>query len=220
MRPREGGSILVALLAALAIASILSAVAFPAWADVLRRDNEAEMIFRAQDLARALRKYRRDRGQLPAKLEDLAEPGSRGQYFLRHLYKDPLVRGGKWGLLYAAPGGGVVDPNGPEIDPKQLLGLGTEVPDATERPGGRKITTSDLSGGTEVTGLPIAGVKSLCKEKPFRKYRDRDEYADWQFTVFDLDPQQGAPTGGAGRPGGIGTPAGPRGRPGGAPRGN
>ena len=203
-RGGERGGILAALMAGLAIAAILSGIAFQAWADFVRRDNEAEMIFRAQEISRALRKYRRDRGQLPVKLEDLAEPGSRTQYFLRHLYKDPLVRGGKWGLLYVGPAGGVIDPNAPVadsgLDPAPVGGLaGTPSPVAGAGSvplTGAGSAPSSLAGGTEVTGLPIAGVRTLCKEKPFRRYRDHEEYAEWQFTVMDLEPkQQGQPAG-------------------------
>ena len=51
----------------------------------------------------------------------------------------------------------------------------------------------------EVSGLPIVGVKTLCKDKPFRVYKDTEEYARWLFSVFDLDQQvagqQGQPPG-------------------------
>src|SRR5262245_48993168 len=104
-RGRESGHLMVGVMAAVAILVILSTVAFQSWADVLRRDNEAEMMFRAQEIVRAIRKYQKDRGAPPTELKQLMEPGNRGQYFLRHLYKDPLVKGGKWGLLFAGPGG-------------------------------------------------------------------------------------------------------------------
>jgi hypothetical protein len=41
----------------------------------------------------------------------------------------------------------------------------------------------------ELTGLPIAGVKSKCKDRPFRKYKEKTSYSEWVFTIFDLDPK-------------------------------
>ncbi len=105
------------LMAAIAIMMIFSTVAFQAWEDVLRRDNEAEMIFRAEDIVRAIQRYRQDNGGLsPERIEDLMEPGPKGNYYLRKLYNEPLSRDGKWGLLYVGPGGAMVDPNA-GVDP-------------------------------------------------------------------------------------------------------
>lgn len=238
-RPRahgERGHLMVGLMVAVAILTIGSAVAVQEWKDVLRRDIEAEMIFRAEDLARALRRYRKDHsGQLPTDLKLLLEPGTRGQYFLRRLYKDPLVRDGKWGLLYASPQGGVIDPNAPGAGAVPDLGGVSKTPPTAP---GRRVggfgetspspTPGRLGGGfstgtREIGGLPIAGVKSLCKEKPFRVRHEEAEYSMWLFTVFDADPlapvpgQQGTPQTGPG----PGPGPGPRPRRGeGQPRAN
>ena len=220
----DRGSILAAVMAAIAVAAILSGIAVQEWADVLRRDKEAEMIFRGEEIARGLRKYRRDRAALPNEFKLLIEPGSKGQYFLRQLYKDPLVKDGKWGMLYAAPGGGVVDPNLSEgADAASMLGVSSDDPNALQRPGRVEVSgTDEHAGGTTIGGLPIAGVRSLATGAPFRHYREKDRYADWQFTVFDLDaPAAGAPGEGGQTPGGR-TPGGrtPGGRtPGVGPRG-
>jgi type II secretory pathway pseudopilin PulG len=121
----ESGHLMVALVAAVAVMMILTFVAVQAWQDVLRRDLEAEMIFRAQDIVRALKRYRVDHGgKLPIELKEMMEPGPRGAYCLRKLWKDPLVKDGKWGLLYASPQGGYLDPNAPPgMDPSIPLGL-------------------------------------------------------------------------------------------------
>ena len=83
----------------IAISLIWSAVAFQAWIDVLRRDNEAEMIFRAEEIVRAIQRYRRDHGghgaaQAERPARALAQQGS---YYIRREYDDPLVTDGKWG---------------------------------------------------------------------------------------------------------------------------
>ena len=111
-RGGERGQLMAGLMVMIAIMLIFSTVVFQSWEDLLRRDHEAEMMFRAQEIVHAIVRFRKERGVAPAKLEELLEPGSRGQYFLRQGYLDPLVRDGRWGLLYGGPGGEVIDPNG------------------------------------------------------------------------------------------------------------
>jgi type II secretory pathway pseudopilin PulG len=212
--------LLVGLVAAVAILMIFSAVAVQNWSDVLRRDREADMMAHAQEIVRAIRKYQRDKPGVPlTELKLLMEPGSKRQFFLRKLYKDPLVKDGKWGLLYAAPQGGVYDTSVapvPGADPGGLpgtpgtslggLAAGMSTPQQSAPTG---IAGSALGGlgqrQGEATGLPIVGVKSLCKDQPFRVYKDNEDYAKWLFTVFDLDQQNaqqppGAPPVGSGAP--------------------
>ena len=57
---RQKGALMAGVVAMLAVSLIWSAIAFQAWIDVLRRDNEAEMIFRAEEIVRAIQRYRRD----------------------------------------------------------------------------------------------------------------------------------------------------------------
>ena len=247
-RKAQGGYLMAALAAAVAVMVIFSTLAFQAWVDVLRRDNEAEMIFRAKDLVRAIQRYRRDHGGVaPQKLEDLMEPGQKGQYYLRQLWKDPLVPDGKWGLLYMGPGGQIIDPNAPmeesglggtglggglgdrrgsifdrdEDDGRQdRLGartaprrgsLGQQGQQGQQGQAGqpqfRTISGDDTSadpsgGGKQIAGLPIAGVRTLCEEDPFRVYNGLTEYREWLFTYLDLEQPQ-APGGRGKRPGGA-----------------
>jgi type II secretory pathway pseudopilin PulG len=211
---RERGHLMVGLMAALAILLIFSTVATQAWVDMIRRDNEAEMMFRGQELARAIYRFRKDQNRLPSELEELMQPGTKGQYFLRRLYKDPLVKDGEWGLIYQGPGGGLVDPNTPGYDPDAL---GTTSRRATDPMGGLSSRYGD--GARQMQGLPIVGVKSLCEDQPFRVYKGHENYSEWKFTVFDIEPaaaQRGAGAGGV--PGGTpATGARPQPTPGGSP---
>lgn len=195
-RRGQRGHLIVTLMVAIALMAIFSSVAFQAWRDVLRRDLEAEMMFRAQEIVRALRRYRQDRGTLPTDLEQLMEPGSRGQYFLRRLYKDPLVKHGKWGLLYLSPQGGLLDPNAPGASEKEPIG-GRSTEPTTGPPGGQVL--GGAGGVKELAGLPIAGVKSLCTDTPFRVYKGQNTYSQWLFSIFDLElarsPIPGQPPG-------------------------
>jgi hypothetical protein len=205
------------LMAGVTIMLILSAVAFQSWSDVIRRDNEAEMIFRAEDLVRAIQRYRKDHGGMgPMKLEDLMEPGPKGQYYLRRLWKDPLVKDGKWGLLHIGPGGQIIDPNA-EMDTSGMgggglgggLGGGFGGGLGGDRMGTRQpqsVSASNLSQGqtargglsksplnpgdpSQLEGLPIAGVRTLCEDHPFRVHNGLTEYREWLFTYLDLELQ-------------------------------
>ncbi len=177
---------MVGLVFLIAVMLILSTVAVQKFSDRLRRENEAEMIFRAQEIVRAIVRYQQDRGTFPTKLEELNEPGSRNQRFIRRMYKDPLTKDGKWGLLYAAPGGGIIDPNRPVAGVADIIGERTSTP--TRSQGG--LQGGFAGGAQEVGGLTLVGVKSLCTEKPFRVWNGLTEYAEWQFTVYDLQNQQ------------------------------
>jgi type II secretory pathway pseudopilin PulG len=195
---------MVGLVAAIAILMIFSAVGGQAWKERLRRENEAEMMFRAQEISRAILRFQKAQGRLPLKLEDLMEPGPQGQYFLRRPYEDPLVRSGEWGLLFQAPGGGILDPNAPA--PEEEIPV---IAISTSRPIDPAKALAPTLQGQQPTGLPIVGVKSLATERPFRVYRGQRDYALWQFTLYDYQPQA------ARQPG---TPQVPAGAPGGRPR--
>jgi type II secretory pathway pseudopilin PulG len=224
---KQRGVLIVALMAGIAIVMILSTVAFQQWADIARRDAEAEMIFRAQDITRALKRFQVDRGRLPIEMKELLEVGAhRPQYFIRQMWKDPLVKGGKWQLIYASPSGGVFDPTVPVATPGAAPGASTS-PFSTglldkdgnqpgqplsggspTDPGAQPGIGKNKDGTPDVTGLPIAGVKSLCKDRPFRRYREKELYSEWVFSIFDLEPRQPAISqpGQGGQPGQPGVP--------------
>ena len=109
---RESGAILIVFMVTLAVAAIALGAAVQAWSTTWRRDNEEELIFRANQYVDGIIAYRKEHGgQFPTKLEDLFKPGPRRFRYIRRLYKDPIVANGKWGLLYLMPGGqGVYDP--------------------------------------------------------------------------------------------------------------
>jgi type II secretory pathway pseudopilin PulG len=121
-RRSQQGHLMVGLVFFMAVLLILSAVAVQEFSQILRRDNEAEMIFRAQEIVRALARYQKDRGAYPIELKMLDEPGNKDQRYIRRMYEDPLTRDGEWGLLYAGPGGGIIDPSRPTEDPVGIMG--------------------------------------------------------------------------------------------------
>ena len=189
-RTSERGHLMVGLVFFMAVLLILSAVAVQEFSEILRRDNEAEMIFRAQEIVRALVRFQKDRGTHPTELDMLDEPGNKNQRFIRRMYDDPLTKDGKWGLLYAAPGGGIIDPSRPMAGAVDIIG---------ERTSGQTQSAGGLQGGfeggaQEIGGLNIIGVKSLCTDRPFRVWNGLSDYAEWQFTVYDLENQQSGGT--------------------------
>jgi hypothetical protein len=235
-RKGEQGHLMVGLVFLIAVMLIMSTVVVQEFESVRRRDNEAEMMFRAQEIVRAILRYQKDRGTFPTELKQLNEPGSRNQRFIRRMYDDPLVKDGEWGLLFAAPGGGVIDPNQAGAGDTNIFS-GTNSTNAQPRTGlqggrqgglqgGRQggvqggnqsglqggLQGGSAAGGQAVGGLTIVGVKSLSTDKPFRVWNGLTEYADWQFTVYELQNQQQGSAGNTGgrtkgRPGGgLGTP--------------
>ena len=178
----QKGHLMVGLVVILAIMMILSTVVFQGWQDVRQRDDEAEMIFRAQEIVRSIERYRRDRGTPPSSLDVLIEPGSRGQYFARRLYEDPLVEDGQWGLLYIGPNNEIIDPGEARAGAAQISRTRERI-NAWQRRRRSPLTSEQQR---TIGTLPIGGVKSLCTEKPFRVYKGRVEYRDWLFTYLDL----------------------------------
>jgi len=223
------------LMVAVAVLVIFSTVAFQGWEETVRRDKEAEMIFRAQEIVRAIVRHRKVHGRLPDKLEDLMQPGPKGEQLLRHRYKDPLVKGGKWGLLYVVPGVGIVDPSMEPVDPTAAAGVpgsllggmkvgaadpalnlpkegGFEDPDQEADGSGKSKFKSIVDQNQQVVGLNLAGVKSLCQDPPFRFYKGLTSYAEWRFTYADIEgDRQGGPPGQPGQPGQPGRPGAPGG---------
>ncbi len=186
----EQGHLMIALVVVLALLLIFSTVATRSWLDVIRRDREADMMFRAQEISRALVKYRKANQRLPNEFKELMEPGPKGEYFLRRLYEDPLVPDGQWGLIYAAPGGGIVDPNSPSIEETG----GRRIGDSSTRIATAADGLTPGLRGQQATGLPIAGVKSLSEDRPFRVYKGQQDYSMWLFTILDLEGQLAPPT--------------------------
>jgi type II secretory pathway pseudopilin PulG len=105
----ERGYILVMLLAFITIMGILLTVALPNVATEVQRDQEAELIFRGQSIANAIRLYKARTGGYPLNLEDLTKIRPR---IIRKLYLDPMTRDGEWDLITAVQPGASGDKTG------------------------------------------------------------------------------------------------------------
>src|SRR5262245_4427390 len=98
-RRGQHGYAMAALIVALSVMAILLTAAMPAWRQLVRRDKEAELIFRGQQYARAIGLFQKKAGPgvLPSDLDVLID-----QKFLRKKYKDPIT-GDDFDLLRLTP---------------------------------------------------------------------------------------------------------------------
>ena len=121
---------MAALLVSIAIMGIVASMAIPAWRAAMKREKEAELIFRAGQVAHAIEKFRRKvgGGAYPPDLDFLVR-----QKYLRKKYKDPMTKDGEWRI----------------VTPQELQNGGV----GTGRPG----STSPTGGSTGTRGFGASG---------------------------------------------------------------
>ena len=86
----ERGYALAALLVTLGVSAVLLLTVLPLWAHQAQREKEAELVFRGEQYARAIRLYARDtNGALPPRLDALVS-----RRYLRRRYADPMAPDG------------------------------------------------------------------------------------------------------------------------------
>ena len=185
----QQGFTLVALVVITTVMTILVAAAMPMWSQIVKRDREAELVFRGLQYAEAIRVFQLRFGRYPVSLEELLNANPR---CLRQLWKDPMTDDGQWGLVVAQAG--------------RSAGRGRrdrrtrEAQDQARQTGGLTVGQEprDLAGGSAPTGrassrsgrqvlVPIQGVHSLSTEAGVRTFFGSDRYSAWRFTV-DLLP--------------------------------
>jgi type II secretory pathway pseudopilin PulG len=179
---------MAALLVALAVMAIVMTAAMPAWRQMVRREQEAELVFRGEQYARAISLFQRRAGPgaLPASIDVLVE-----QRVLRRAYTDPITHQ-DFDLLRATT---TTNGNGSG-------GLAT-----TSQPG----VASSQTGG-------IIGVTSKSKDASILIYKGATHYNEWQFVFTpQVQAPAAGPQGSAGANSGRGgrgqNPGGPRGAP-------
>ncbi len=153
-------------MAAVAIMMILLAAAAPSWRYVMRNDAEQELLFRGGEIADAIARYQKKNGNaLPPSLEVLVK----GK-FLRHPYKDPMTKHGRWRFI--RPGEMVGPAPAPGI-PGTSGGSTTTTTTTTTRP------SAFSQPGTVLGGFQ--GVASTSTEKSLRVFNGRTRYNEWVF---------------------------------------
>ncbi len=165
-RRNEGGYAMAALLAAVTIMLIVMAAALPSWKYVIKNDREEELLFRGNQIASAIERFQKKRGNLlPTSIDLLVR-----EKFLRRAYKDPMTKDGRWRLVRPGePAGGPVNPfakPGASPTPKPLP------------------TPSSSFGRDAGAGVgPFVGVASHSTETSLRLFNNQDRYDLWRFVA-------------------------------------
>ena len=222
-RRQHSGYAMAALLVAMSVMGIMLTVAMPTWSQMIRRENEAELIFRGEQYARAINQYQRKyANQSPTSIDMLIE-----QRMLRKKFKDPLSpnKDGEFALLYFQTGTGS-GPQGSSSPGVGSRGTGTQSPGSqrtgNQGTGGRGAGPGGTSAGPS-PGLgsigpsssmkgPIVGVASKNTGTSLRVYNGKTRYNEWQFIGMEMSSRAGPGSGGAGPPGFPGGRGGQRGR--------
>ncbi len=200
-KSRAQGYALLMVCFLVALMVLGTAAAVPSILTEGRRAKEAEMIWRGEQYARAVRLYYRKYGRFPQSFEDLTEP--KGQLrFLRKAYAEPMNRkDGSWRVIYVGPNGELIG------SVKSMNMFGRPGAGATGAAGGfgqppRSPTdtraTSDQrppntppspppsvakTPGPEgrVFGGNIIGVASKMEQSSIRVYKGATNYKEWEF---------------------------------------
>jgi type II secretory pathway pseudopilin PulG len=212
----QRGYAMAALLVSIGVMTLLMSIAMPVWRTQAQREKEAELVFRGEQIARAINLYTRKMGggNFPPNLDVLVQ----GR-FLRKKYKDPMTEKGEWDLILA--GGGVPGQGGsPQQQQQPGMGrgraggpsTGLSAPPSNRPPtaapaqpqAGRQGQTPAFGGQA---GGGLMGVRSKSKETSFLVYKGSGtHYNEWQFLFSSVSNRPGMPGGqnAPGQPGGRG----------------
>jgi type II secretory pathway pseudopilin PulG len=223
-RNKAQGYALLMVCFLVALMVIATAAAVPSILTEGRRVKEAEMIWRGEQYARAVRLYYRKYGRFPQSIEELSEP--KGQIrFLRKAYADPMNRkDGSWRMIYVGPNGELIgsvkslnifgrpatgapvgaNPIGP---PRQGSDQGAPASPASPPPSVAKAPGPE----GKVFGGNIIGVASKMEQNSIRTYKGATNYREFEF-IWDpakdgmmIGPAGSRPTGPPGKTPSSGT---------------
>lgn len=155
------------LLIGMSVMAVMLGVVLPVWHTAMRREREAELVFRGEQYVHAIEMYqRRYAGTFPPSVDVLLE-----QRFLRRRYQDPVARR-DFRLLYVGADTGVPGARRPE----------------PATPG------ETVTGTAAFPGLRagIVGVVSTSTETALRTYKGRSRYDEWAFVAVQA-PRAGIP---------------------------
>ena len=160
----DQGYLMVALLVAMSVMAIMMGAALPAWHTMAQREKEAELVFRGEQIARAIGLYQRRVANAPVpSIDFLVE-----QRYLREKYKDPITNDDFEPLTLGAGGA-------PGAVQSDLQRAQSALQQAQGRAGG----AAQGRGSAAVGG--IVGVTSKSSLKSLRLYNGRDTYNQWIF---------------------------------------
>jgi type II secretory pathway pseudopilin PulG len=179
----QAGYAMAALLVTLSVMAIVLSVAMPTWSHMIRREKEAELIFRGTQYARAINQYQRKFANAsPPSLDVLIE-----QRLLRKKFRDPLSpdKDGEFQLLYlqnqSTTGGPLRGSRGTGSNPAGAM-------------------TGSIGPSPTARGA-IVGVASKNTGQSILIYKGKNHYNEWQFIGMEMSTQAGAGAGAGGRAG-------------------
>jgi type II secretory pathway pseudopilin PulG len=203
LRRQQRGYVLLTLLLFMAVLVIAAAAVAPTIAMQIRRDQEEELIHRGMQYRRAIRRFIKQTGRYPTKLEDLDTGSVR---YLRKRYKDPIT-GREFRPLHMLD---VPQVGGPIPNPSSSQSSGSEngspgdsaaAPAVATGQDQTEMTTEQTpqasgSGGSPIRaaappatatvpknlgGGVIIGVASTSSRKTIREFNHVNRYDKWLF---------------------------------------
>ncbi|HEY3568673.1 MAG TPA: hypothetical protein VGP73_12130 [Thermoanaerobaculia bacterium] len=198
-RTGEAGYNMVMLIVALTVLNIMVAAMMPLMSTEIQREKEEELIFRGFQYAEAIRIFKIRFQRLPNKLDELVEVKPR---CIRQLWKDPMTKDGKWGLIFQGQGA-PLNPQNPE-GPQQPRPVDPQNPEGQPNDGRDDNGLNTPKQGDEVAIGPIIGVYSKSPKQSHLVFYGHQRYDEWRFT-YDLIPSGGQRRPANGLPG-IGDP--------------
>ncbi len=178
---------LVVLVMAVTVLNILVAMALPAWSHQIRREKEAELIFRGLQYAEAIRVFQIRHGRLPVQLRELVEVQPRS---IRQLWKNPMTDDGSWLLLPGTggpQGGRNLAAGRQQVNPqrgRQPPGRPGRRPGQPGRPG-QPTVLRVVPGDKNLQPVSIAfmGVASPEGDTAVKIFMGSNEIREWRFTA-------------------------------------
>jgi type II secretory pathway pseudopilin PulG len=163
--PRELGYAMAGLLVAIAVMGLLLSLAMPTWENLIKREKEAELVFRGGQYARAITLYGEQfAGAFPPNIETLVE----GR-FLRKAYADPMLKDGEFELVTPST-------------LQDLPGFDATVEEDGVREELNRTPFSQAAREQNEDGGPVMGVRSRSTEASLMELNGLSNYADWIFT--------------------------------------
>ena len=106
LRTGQRGFVMAMLMALITIMGILLMKGIPAITAEVQREQEAELIFRGESIAKAIKIFAQKSSRYPMALTELETIRPR---IIRKIYKDPMTESGEWDLIYAVQPGATGD---------------------------------------------------------------------------------------------------------------
>ncbi len=195
----------------IAVMSIAMGVAVQTAEFQMRREREAELIFRGEQFIEAIRLYKIKYGRYPMQLKEIYEAKPR---VIRKKWKDPITDSENWGIVFLGQEGRQVGAAGTPVGGSgrsaKVTGRGRQ---SDEGPSGatgdsagggaRPFETPAPFGSPSQVGAdrkvgPIVGVHSTSCDEAIKVYEGHTTYCEWRF-IYNEERQQGGAGGQSGR---------------------